>query len=184
MEVQSVRKHVERIGSRSVILLVSLAVFLQSASAQQTVKRLDGSTISSVEIDATVTRLMQAAEVTGVGIAIFNDHKIAYLKAYGVRDKDKNLPLTPDSVMTAASLSKAAFAVLVMDLAEKKVLDLDRPVYEYLPKPLPEYPQYADLAGDARWKLITLRMCLDHTIGFPNWRAFNDDRKLNINFQP
>jgi CubicO group peptidase (beta-lactamase class C family) len=25
---------------------------------------------------------------------------------------------------------------------------------------------------------------LSHTAGFPNWRAYNDDRKLNINFQP
>ena len=74
------------------------------------IKRLDGSTISATEIDATVTRLMRAAKVTGVGISIFNDGKIAYLKAYGMRDREKNLPLTPDSVMTAESLSKSAFA--------------------------------------------------------------------------
>ncbi len=135
-------------------------------------------------MDATVTRLMQSAEVPGVGIAIFNDAKIAYLKAYGFRDTENKLPLTPDSVMTAASLTKSAFAVMVMDLVEQGVLDLDKPVYQYLPKPLPEYPKYTDLAGDPRYKLITLRMCLDHTTGFPNWRAFNDDHKLNINFTP
>jgi CubicO group peptidase (beta-lactamase class C family) len=181
-----VRKHLERIRSRSLIALVgSLVILLHPAMAQQgPIRRLDGSTITAAQIDATVTRVMQAAEVTGVGIAVFNDDRVAYLKAYGVRDKEKNLPLTPDSVMTAASLSKAAFATMVMDLVEKKVLDLDRPLYQYLPKLLPDYPQYADLAADPRWKLITLRMCLDHTTGFPNWRAFNDDHKLNINFQP
>ncbi len=164
------------------LLLTALATL---AAAQKTsIKRLDGSTISAAEIDSTVTRLMQAAEVTGVGIAIFNDGKIAYVKTYGVRDKEKNLPLTPDSVMTAASLSKAAFATMVMELVEAGILDLDKPIYRYLPKPLPEYPAYADLVGDPRYKLITLRMCLDHTAGFPNWRAFNQDRKLNINFQP
>ncbi len=157
---------------------------MQLAAQQLSVKRLDGSTISPAEIDSTVSRLMRAAEVTGVGIAIFNQGKIAYLKTYGVRDKEKHLPLTPDSVMTAASLSKAAFATMVMELVRKGVLDLDRPVYQYLPKPLPEYPFYRDLAGDPRYKLITLRMCLDHTTGFPNWRSFNEDRKLNINFQP
>jgi len=127
---------------------------------------------------------MRAGEVTGVGIAIFHDHKVAYLKTYGLRDKEKNLPLTPDSVMTAASLSKAAFATMVMELAEEGVIDLDKPLYAYLPKPLPEYPRYADLAGDPRYKLITLGMCLDHTTGFPNLRRFTDDHKLNINFQP
>ena len=171
------------LGQLSVILLVTTSG-LQLAAQQLSVKRLDGSTISPAEIDSTVSRLMRAAEVTGVGIAIFNQGKIAYLKTYGVRDKEKHLPLTPDSVMTAASLSKAAFATMVMELVRKGVLDLDRPVYQYLPKPLPEYPFYRDLAGDPRYKLITLRMCLDHTTGFPNWRSFNEDRKLNINFQP
>ncbi len=128
------------------MLWIPTILVLMSASAlaaqQASIKRLDGSTISAAEIDATVTRLMNAAEVPGVGIAIFNDGKVAYLKTYGLRDKEKNLPLTPDSIMTAASLTKAAFATMVMELVEQGVLDLDKPVYQYLPKPLPEYPSY------------------------------------------
>jgi CubicO group peptidase (beta-lactamase class C family) len=169
---------------RFLLSIAAVAVALMPCFAQNTsIKRLDGSTITPAEIDSTVTRLMSAAEVTGVGIAVFNDHKIAYLKSYGVRDKDKNLPLTPDSVMTSASLTKAAFATMVMELVEKGTLDLDKPLYQYLLKPLPEYQFYRDLASDPRYKLITLRMCLDHTTGFPNLRAFNEG-KLNINFQP
>jgi len=171
--------------TRTFLLLTMTAAFaVATAAAQPVVKRLDGSSIPPAEIDATVTRLMRAAEVTGVGLAIFNDDKIAYLKAYGVRDKEKNLPLTEDSVMTAASWSKVAFAYMVMQLVDKKILDLDKPVYQYLPKPLPEYPKYADLAGDDRYKRITTRMLLSHTSGFPNWRYINEDRKLNINFEP
>jgi CubicO group peptidase (beta-lactamase class C family) len=64
------------------------------------------------------------------------------------------------------------------------VLDLDKPVYQYLPKPLPEYPKYADLADDARYKRITARMLLSHTSGFANWRWLEDDRKLRIHFEP
>jgi len=127
---------------------------------------------------------MRAAEVTGVSIAIFNGAEISYLKAYGLRDKEKNLPLTPDSVMTAASLSKVAFGYMVMQLVQERILDLDKPVYQYLPKPLPEYPNYKDLANDPRYQKITARMLLSHTNGFPNWRWINDDRKLNINFEP
>jgi CubicO group peptidase (beta-lactamase class C family) len=151
---------------------------------QSTVTRLDGSTITSLEIDGTVTRLMKAAEVTGAGIAIFNKGKIANLKAYGVRDKEKNLPLTVDSVMSAASFSKVAFAYLAMELVDEGVLDLDKPVYQYLPKPLPEYPNYADLANDSRYKRITARMLLSHTSGFANWRSFEEDHKLKIHFEP
>ena len=166
-------------------LAVTAAIAALPADAQQsTIKRLDGSKLTSAEIDATVARLMHAAEVTGVGLAIFDQGKVVYAKTYGVRDKEKNLPLTEDSVMTAASFSKVAFAYMVMQLVDEKLLDLDKPVYQYLPKPLPEYPVYKDLADDARYKRITARMLLSHTSGFPNWRWFNDDRKLNINFEP
>jgi len=166
-------------------LIIILAMSLRSAAAGHPgIRRLDGSTITPSEVDATVTRLMKAAEVTGLAITIFNDGKVAYQKTYGFRDREKNLLLTPDSVMTAASLTKVAFGYMVMQLVDEKLLDLDKPVYEYLPQPLPSYPAYRDLAGDPRYKRITARMLLDHTAGFPNWRSYNDDRKLNINFEP
>jgi CubicO group peptidase (beta-lactamase class C family) len=162
-----------------------LAMGLVSVAAQQSpIPRPDGSRIAPSEIDATVTHLMQEAHVTGTGIAIFHDRRIVYLKAYGLRDAEKDLPLTPDSVLTSASLSKAAFAVLVMRLVRDGVLDLDKPIQQYLQKPLPEYPRYADLAGDDRYKKLTLRILLSHTSGFPNWRWFEDDRKLKIHFEP
>src|SRR5882724_5491190 len=169
----------------AIYFLACTLLFGGIANAQQSaVKRLDGSTISAAEIDSTVKRLMHAAEVTGSGIALFNDGKVAYAKGYGLRDLEKGLAFTPDTVVTAASLTKSAFAYMVMQLVQEKMLDLDRPVYLYLPKPLPDFPQYADLASDARYKKITARMLLSHTSGFPNWRWINDDRKLNINFEP
>jgi len=171
------------IGSRGSVTL--LAVFLTaSALAQPPIQRPDGSSITAAEVDATVNKLIVAAHVTGAGIAVFHHGRIAYLKAYGLRDTEKNLPLTPDSVMTSASLNKAAFATLVMLLVQEKTLDLDKPIQEYLPRPLPEYPRYADLKGDDRYKKMTLRILLSHTSGFPNWRAFEDDGKLKIHFEP
>ena len=169
---------------RALILVAYVAATATMLSAQPAVPRLDGSKITPAEIDATVTRLMRSAEVTGVGITLFNQGKVAYQKAYGFRDTEKHLPLTVDSVMGAASFTKVAFAYMVMQLVEEKRLDLDRPVYQYLDKPLPEYPQYRDLAGDPHYKWITARMLLDHTSGFPNFRWLNDDHKLNINFKP
>jgi CubicO group peptidase (beta-lactamase class C family) len=170
---------------RVFLLAVTTIAMVTSAGAQgATIERLDGSKITSAEVDATVMRVIHAAEVTGAGIAIFDKGKVVYLKTYGVRDKEKNLPLTENSVMSAASFSKVAFAYMVMQLVDEKRLDLDKPIYQYLPKPLPEYPVYKDLAGDARHKKITARMLLSHTSGFPNWRWFNEDRKLNISFEP
>jgi len=166
----------------SVLLIASVSP-AEPASASH-IARLDGTSITPLEIDDTVARLMHAAKVTGIGIAILNHGKVVYLKGYGSRDKAKNLPLTPDSVMSAASFSKSAFAYLVMQLVGEGKLDLDKPVYQYLPKPVPEYENYRDLAGDPRAKKITARMLLAHTSGLPNWRRFNDDGKLKIAFDP
>jgi CubicO group peptidase (beta-lactamase class C family) len=153
-------------------------------SQQLPVTRLDGSKISPSQIDTTVTCLMEAAHVSGVGVAIINHGKLIFIKTYGLRDTERHLPLTPDSVMTAASLTKPTFATMVMQLVQEHAIDLDKPVYQYLPKPLPEYPAYNDLAADSRYKRITMRMLLSHTSGFPNWRRYMDDKKLSINFTP
>ena len=170
---------------RALAAIFALAVLSgQSTFAQVSIRRLDGSTITSAEIDRSVGELMKAGEVTGAGIAIFNHGEITYLKAYGFRDKEKNLPLTPDSVMSAASFSKVAFAYLVMKLVDDGKINLDKPIYQYLPKPLPDYPRYADLANDPRYKQITARMLLSHTSGFANWRWLEDDHKLKIHFEP
>jgi len=164
----------------AISLLCTAAVFGNEVS----VKKPDGGGIAASEVDATVSRLIEAAHVTGAGIAIFHGGQINYLKAYGYRDTEKHLPLTANSVMTAASLSKSAFATVVMRLVQEGAIDLDKPISAYLPKPLPEYQQYSDLKGDDRYKKLTLRILLSHTSGFTNWRAFEDDRKLKFHFEP
>src|SRR5215469_2117525 len=170
---------------RALAAIFTLAMLSgQPTFAQASIRRLDGSIITAADVDRSVAGLMKSAEVTGAGIAIFNHGKIAYLKGYGFRDKEQNLPLTVDSVMSAASFSKVAFAYLLMKLVDDGRLDLDRPIYQYLPKPLPEYPRYADLASDQRYKQITARMLLSHTSGFANWRWLEDDHKLRIHFAP
>ena len=170
-----------------VSFILAFSLFIGNAAAsygQIKIKRLDGSAISSTEIESAITRLMKAARVTGIAVAIINDSKIAYVKSFGFRNKEEQKPLTEQTVMYGASFTKAVFAYLVMQLVEEGVIDLDKPVYKYLEKPLPDYDKYKDLAGDDRYKLITARMLLAHTSGFPNWRWFNKDEKLDIKFTP
>jgi len=127
---------------------------------------------------------MQAAHVTGAGVALFHRGKVIYLKAYGMRDTEKNLPLTPESVVNAASLTKSAFATVVMRLVQQGTLNLDMPIEQYLGQPLGDFAPYADLKGDPRTAKLTLRILLDHTSGFANFRWFEDDRKLHIHYDP
>ncbi len=136
-----------------------------------------------------VEALMREARVTGLALAVIRDGRVAELRAYGLRDVEQALPLTPDTTMYAASLTKGAFAYAVMGLVQDGRLDLDRPIADYLPRPLPEYEKYADLAGDDRWRKLTARMLLAHTAGFPNFRFFtpqgyDEHAKLAFAFEP
>ena len=127
---------------------------------------------------------MQKANVAGLSVAILNDGHIAYTHAFGFRDKAAGIPFDTETVTGAASLSKTVFAYLVMLLAEEGVMDLDQPLQAYLSRPLPDYPAYADLAGDDRYKEITARMVLSHSTGFPNWRWLEPDGRLKFLFAP
>jgi CubicO group peptidase (beta-lactamase class C family) len=169
---------------RLIPFLLALVLVPVAALADQTVTRLDGSKISFAEIDAQVNRMMQAGHVSGLGVAILNKRKVAFLKAYGYRDTTTREPLTVDSVMTAASFTKSTLAYAVMQMVQEGILNLDAPVQRYLPRPLPTYDGYDELANDDRYKKITIRMLLDHTTGFDNLRRPRIGGKVLIRFEP
>ncbi len=149
-----------------VFLLLTNFVFGQSTH----IKRLDGSKIAVAEIDKIVKRLMDTANVQGLDLAILNDKKTVFIKSYGYKNKINAELLDTNTVMYGASFSKAVFAYLTMKLVQEKIIDLDKPLYKYLNKPIYEYEYFSDLKSDNRWKLITARMCLSHTTGLPNVR--------------
>jgi CubicO group peptidase (beta-lactamase class C family) len=71
-----------------------------------------------------------------------------------------------------------------MRLVQRGTLNLDKPIEQYLEKPLGDFDRYADLAGDPRTARLTLRILLDHTTGFANFRGLEDDHKLQIHHDP
>lgn len=79
---------------------------------------------------------MEGANVEGVGIAVLNDNKTVFIKSYGYKNKPKNEILDTATIVYGASLSKAVFGYLIMKLVEEKTLDLDKPLYKYLKKPI------------------------------------------------
>lgn len=167
------------------MVLIATTIWLPlRANGKSIFVGIDGRAHTSAEIDATITHLMQAAEVPGLALALIINGKVVYLKAYGVKNISPNEPLTANFVMVAASLTKVAFAYLVLKLVDDHVIDLDKPVYEYLPRPLSDYAAWRDIANDPRSELITTRMLLSHTAGFNNARYFDPDHRLVIHFQP
>ena len=157
----------------------------------QTIKRLDGTTVSSNDLTKSIQRLMKNANVHGLGISIFNKNQLVYKKAFGYKKFDTKDTLQTNTNIYGASLSKAVFAVLAMKLVEEKLISLDKPLQEYLPKPVYEYGKgtswgqdFTALKDDSLYHKITARMCLAHTTGFNNWRWFEPDQKLRVRFVP
>jgi CubicO group peptidase (beta-lactamase class C family) len=148
---------------------------------------------SGAAIDTKVANLMAKTGAKGVAVAVIDHGKVTYVHAYGVRNA-KGDPLTTDTVMYGASLTKTVFAYTVMQLIDQGKLKLDTPLAADLDKPLPEYDpnsifpgkyaNYRDLAGDRRWRLITPRMCLTHSTGLSNFYFLEPDQKLRIHFDP
>lgn len=168
------------------IIFESVLIFLISLTAfgqQNTIVRSDGRHISTRYVDSVVRQLMDTAAVTGLQIGIISNGKPVYIRSYGYKNRVKGQLNDTSTCFYGASLAKSLFAYLVMQLVDEQKIDLDKPVYQYLPKPLPEYDNYKDLVNDDRWKQITPRMCLAHTTGFPNWREINKGR-LDIQFKP
>jgi D-alanyl-D-alanine-carboxypeptidase/D-alanyl-D-alanine-endopeptidase len=168
------------------IVLFSFAII----SFGQPISRIDGTKVGADSLNAKIEYLMRVANISGMGVSVFNENKPIFSKSYGLASVPENTPFLSSSVMYGASLSKMVFAYVVMQLVQEKTIDLDKPLVEYLSKPLPEYVfsstrrGFQDLKDDDRYKKITARMCLDHTTGFPNWRWFEPDGKLKIRFDP
>jgi CubicO group peptidase (beta-lactamase class C family) len=147
---------------------------------------------NGASIDAEAARAMAASLAQGMAIAVIDDGQVAYVNAYGHRNAAGD-PLQTNTIMYGASLTKVAFAYVVMQLVEEDVIDLDTTIDHYLQRPLPEYKdpsvedlyaRWSDLAGDERWRRITPRILLTHSSGFANFGFLEPDGRLRFHFDP
>lgn len=132
--------------------------------------------LQPTQLDQFITRHMDSANIPGLSIAIIRNNKLVYSKGYGLTKSDSTQRVTSATIFDAASLSKPVFAYAVLQLVEEGLLNVDKPLYEYLP--------YPDVAADERYKKITARMVLSHRTGFPNWRKNRRSSELAMRWAP
>lgn len=123
--------------------------------------------------------VMKELNVPGVSISVIRNNEVAWSKGFGTSDASSSSAVKSETVFEACSMSKPVFAFIVLRLVDQKRLDLDAPLYRYLPE------QFV-AADDEYAKLITARMILTHTSGMPNWRKAGDERNapLPLYFRP
>lgn len=162
---------------QSICILFPIIVFTNYTSKPiDEIRNYKGSRISIDTLDNYLKSKIQKLNIPGLSIALINDGKVVYHRTMGYSNVEDKLSVTDKTIFEGASLSKSVFACFVMKYVEEGRLDLDKPLYQYLP--------YPDIEYDERYKKITARMVLSHRSGFPNWREDEEDKKLKLKFEP
>lgn len=95
--------------------------------------------------------------IPGVSFVIVKDDKVIYMKGLGLKDVERNLPVTPDTLFAIGSSTKAFTALSAAMSADDGKLSLDDSPKKFLP-----YFRLRDSEADAR---ITIRDLLSHRSG-------------------
>lgn len=120
--------------------------------------------------DREVEAFMQARQVPGGALAVLKNGRLVYARGYGWADREKQIPVRPESLFRIASLSKPLTAVAVLRLVEAGRLDLDARAFELVKlEPLSS----ARARPDRRLAQITIRQLLHHTAGWDRDRSFD-----------
>ena len=179
IRINKLRSKKKQMNKQRLFTLLCYAMIFATLSGctkeSNTVKTLFGTTISQQKTDDFIDNQMDLLDMNSLSIAIINDGKVVYHRVKGYADKEKQILANTNSIFEGASISKSVFGFFIMTFVEDGLLDLDKPLYKYLPNPAIEY--------DDRYKKITARMVLSHRSGFPNWRSDYPDKKLFIQFE-
>ena len=107
-------------------------------------------------------------EIPGLAIGVIENNQLVYAHAFGLKHLGRQGdPLTPRSIFHMASVTKPFVATSIMQLVERRFVDLDAPVVKYLP--------YFRLADD-RFTQITVRHLVTHTSGIPDVEDYEWDK--------
>lgn len=145
-------------------LLVALTVpvLLVSSSYAQPVADL-------AEFDRSMKEVMAKWDIPGASLAVAYKGKLLFAKGYGLADRVKALPVTPQTLFRVGSINKVVTAVAILRLVEAGKLVLDAPALPLLQR-LDLLPERL---GDVRSRVITIRHLLEHSAGFD--RAISGD---------
>jgi CubicO group peptidase (beta-lactamase class C family) len=137
-------------------LVMGLAALVGSASAAAAPAATDAQVARF--FDDFVSRQIKSLEIPGGALVVVRNGRIVLAKGYGYADLASKRPVDVErTLFRAASISKLAPWLLVMQLVEEGKLDLDRDVNAYLDFRIP----------DAFSRPITMRHLMTHSAGFP-----------------
>jgi CubicO group peptidase (beta-lactamase class C family) len=127
------------------------------------VSLFSGATVRADQFDAVrfkIHTVMTYYNINSVTVAVAKDGKIIWEEGFGWSDIERKIPATPHTPYSLASISKPVTATALMILAERGLIDLDKPMNDYLGK-----VKLTTNVGDV--SQATVRRIGDHTGGLP-----------------
>ncbi|HSE18408.1 MAG TPA: serine hydrolase [Pyrinomonadaceae bacterium] len=144
--------------SRSLALLLCLAISIAVVPAQQPAAATATDYTSALAaIEKSLEEKRKEFGIPGMSLAIVKDDTVIYLKGFGVKDFEKNIPVTPDTRFAIGSSTKAFTAMLAVMSADDGKLSLDDSPKKFLP--------YFTLRDEEAAAKITMRDLLSHRSG-------------------
>lgn len=116
-----------------------------------------GQAFNASEFETFIEETMDASNIPGLAVIIFDSDDTVYEKAFGVAGPDKRA-VTLDTPFQLGSVSKSFAALVMVQLAAEGQIDLDAPVITYLPD--------FHTRDTQDWNNITIRHILSHRSGF------------------
>lgn len=109
------------------VLAVGAAVYWVTAPRQSVASD------DAKSFDGFAEALIDEQAIPGLAVAVVKDHQIVHMKGYGFADVQSRRPMTPDTPMNIASISKPILGIILLQLRDKGSLDLDADVNAHLP---------------------------------------------------
>lgn len=116
----------------------------------------DGKTLEA-DLDALAREAQKAWQVPGFSVVVIKDDKVVLLKGYGVRQNGKQQAVTPDTIFSIGSLTKAMTATALAKLVEQGKVKWDDPVRKHVP--------FFRLSDPLAERDVTIRDLLCHRCG-------------------
>lgn len=85
------------------------------------------------KIDGDVNAALHRFEAPGAAVMVIRNGHIAFVRAFGLRDMARSLPVRTDTLFEIGSLTKQFTAAGILQLQEAGKLQIDRPLVAYLP---------------------------------------------------
>jgi CubicO group peptidase (beta-lactamase class C family) len=106
-----------------------------------------------------IGQAMTSMDIPGTSVAVVLDGEVVLLEGFGVRERGREAPITPNTLMMIGSTGKTMTSMLVARLADEGRLSWDTPVQEIL-------PEFA-LADPEISRQVTIRHLLCACTGVP-----------------